>query len=104
MRLTTEQRVKVTVNPITAGGRPAVIDGKVSFTSSDTAVANIQDHESDLNSAYVVAVGEGAAQITATFDARMGTEVREVTASGSVEIVSPEAERGEIVFGTPEQL
>lgn len=99
-RITTEQKVRVTVQPLTASGKPAKIDGSVKFTSSDEAVASVTAENA--TSATVVAVAEGAAQIVATFDADLGEGVREITASGALEVVSPEAESAEIVFGTPE--
>ena len=100
MRLTNEQRVLVTAIALTAAGNPAPIDGEVSFTTSDDGVASIE--RVDANSAYVTAVAEGAAQITASFDADLGDGVRTIELSGAIEVVPAEAERGEIQFGEPE--
>lgn len=99
-RITTEQRVKVEVRPLTAAGRPARIDGEVEFSSSDERVATVQ--RIDALSAWVVSAGPGAAQIMAVFDADLGDGVRPVEMSGALEVVEAEAVRGEIVFGTPE--
>lgn len=98
MRINTEQKVTVTVAPKTAGGNPAPIDGAVNFTSDNEAVARIE--VIDNLSANVVAVGPGAALITATFDADMDEgEDRNITATGAIEVVAAEAETAEIVFG-----
>ena len=100
-RINTEQKVKVTVAPKTAGGHDAPIDGAVSFTSHNESVASIEVID-DL-SAFVVGVGVGAALITATFDADMDEgENREITATGAIEVVAAEAETAEVVFGEPE--
>jgi hypothetical protein len=102
MRLTNEQRVLVTAVALTAGGHPAPIDGEVIFGTSDAGVADIE--RVDATSAYVTAVGEGAAQITASFDADLGEGVRTIELSGAIEVVAAEAERGEIQFGEPELI
>lgn len=100
-RLTNEQQVPITVVPLTAGGRVATIDGDVVFTSSDPAVATVESTGS--LTALVKAVGVGATQIVAVFDADLDVgEIREVTFSGAVEVVAAEAETGVIEFGQPE--
>jgi hypothetical protein len=96
-RINTEQSVHITVTPRTQGGNPAPIDGDVAFTSSDEAVASIVN--SSGRSCTVKATGLGATQITAVFDARLGDEVVNVTASGALEVVDAEATTAEIVFG-----
>jgi uncharacterized protein YjdB len=100
-RITTEQQVSLTVVPKTEAGNVARIDGDVAFTSSDPLVATVEATGPD--SALVKAVGEGATQITAVFDADLDVgELREVVLSGAVEVVPAEATQGEIVFGEPE--
>ncbi len=100
-RITNEEQVKVSVAPKTASGRPAAIDGAVSFESSDVAVATVTPIDS--LSALVVAVGPGVAQIRATFDADLDEgEVRTIEMTGALEVVLAEAVVGEITFGAPE--
>jgi len=101
-RITIEQRVRVTVQPITAAGNPAPIDGSVAFTSSDPTVASVE--AIDANSAYVTAQDLGAAQIIAVFDADLGEGVRTIESTGAIEVVAAEAVGAEIVFGTPELI
>lgn len=98
-RITTEQTVSVTVAPKTAAGNPAPIDGAVEFASSDVTVAIVE--QLDAVSARVIPVAVGVVQITAVFDADLGEGVREVEASGALEVVAAEAVTAEIVFGTP---
>jgi hypothetical protein len=100
-RITTEQQVAVSVAPKTLAGRPAAIDGDVVFASSDEAVATVTS--TGPLAALVKAVGPGVAQIVAKFDADLDAgELREITATGAIEVVAAEAETAEIVFGTPE--
>lgn len=100
-RITNEQQVPISVEPKTAAGRPAAIDGAVVFSSSDEAVATVTS--TGLTTAMVVAVGAGVAQISAVFDADLDVgELREITATGAIEVVNAEAETAEITFGTPE--
>jgi hypothetical protein len=101
-RINTEQRVLVSVNPLTVAGNPAAIDGDVVFLSSDESVARVDSVSA--TSAYVTAVGPGAAQIFVSFDADLGEGVRTIELSGAIEVVPAEAARGEIVFGDPELI
>jgi len=102
-RITTEQRVLLTINPLTEAGNPAEIDGAVLFESSAPNVVSID--VVDDRSAWAVSTGAiGAAQITASFDADLGEGVRTVTLSGALEVVGAEAVTGELVFGTPELI
>ena len=101
-RLTNEQRVLITVEPLTDAGNPAPIDGPVVFASSDEAIVRIE--QVDDRSAYVVAVAASlqAALVTATFDADLGAGVRSITASEPFEVVQAEATRGVISVGPVE--
>jgi hypothetical protein len=99
-RINTEQKVKVTVAPKTAGGHDAPIDGGVTFTSDNPDIASIE--VIDNLSAFVHGVAIGAALITAEFDADMGDGVRDITATGAIEVVAAEAATAEIVFADPE--
>jgi Bacterial Ig-like domain (group 2) len=100
-RITNEQQVSVTVVPKTAAGRPAAIDGDVTFTSSDDTVATVES--TGPTTGLVKAVAPGVAQIVAKFDADLDEgEVRELEFTGAIEVVAAEAETAEIVFGEPE--
>lgn len=102
MRITTEQRVTVTVVPRTAAGREARIDGPVRFETSDPDALVARLEVLSDTSARLTAAGPGVLQVTATFDADLDEgEVREIMASGVLEVVAAEAEQGEIVFGEP---
>ncbi len=99
-RITNEQKVRIEFAPTTQAGNPAPVDGEVRFESSNPDVAVIE--RIDATSAFVLAVGAGATLITAAGDADMGEGVREVVATGALEVVLAEATNAEIVFGEPE--
>ena len=99
--LTNEQFFTVTVEPKTAAGNPAPIDGDVTFESSDPAVVSIVvtgPNSAELHSGIL-----GVSQITATFDADLDFgEVRTVTAVEAISVVAAEAETATLVFGPPQ--
>lgn len=100
MRISTEQKIKVTIAPKTAAGNDAPIDGAVAFSVDDDSVARIE--RIDDTSAYIVGVAPGAVLVRASFDADLGEGVREIVATGALEVAAAEAETAEIVFGEPE--
>lgn len=100
MRITTEQSLPISVNPLTPHGRAAVVDGAVLFSSSDETVATVES--TGPMSAVVRPTGKpGIVEIRAKFDADLGPEVRYIEAVGAVEVVLAEASNGQIVFGEP---
>jgi hypothetical protein len=100
MRITVEQVLPITVNPLTARGRVAIIDGAVEFRSADETIATIV--QTGPTTAYVKPTGTpGLVQIHAKFDADITEQFRTVETSATVEIVAAEATTGEIVFGEP---
>jgi hypothetical protein len=101
MNLNTEQRARVTIKPLTAGGHPARIDGAVSFSSSDESIIRVEAID-DMN-AYIYGVAVGTARVVATFDADLdATEVRTLEYDGDVTVVEAEAESAEATYGEPE--
>jgi len=102
MRITVDQQLPFQVNPLTARGRAAVIDGEVTFTSSDETIATVEI--TGPTSGKIIPTGKpGLVQITARFDADLDEGVREVVSTAAVEIVEAEATSGVIEFGEPEE-
>lgn len=101
-RMTNEQTIEVSVNPTTSTGNPASIDGPAAFTV-DPAEAGTFEQLSDTSARFTPSAGfTGAAQVVVTVDADLDEgEVRELTASGALEILSPEAQNLEVTFGEP---
>lgn len=103
MNLTSEQKIKITVRPVTAGGNPARIDGPVTFASENEGVVRIEAID-DMN-AYAIAVATGTTRITATFDADLDEgETRFLTFDAEITVENAEAVGAEVAFGTPEYL
>ena len=102
-RITTEQTIEVSVNPTTAAGNPATIDGDAVF-SADPASAGSFEQLSPTSARFTPSGETGAVQILVEVDADLDEgETRTLTASGALEILSPEAENLEVVFGEPQQ-
>lgn len=88
--LTTEQKVKVTVKPLTAKGNPALVDGAPGWSVSDPAVASLVVAPDGM-SADVIAGASGAVTITVAADADLTSGVRQITGSFDVTVVASEA-------------
>lgn len=113
MLLNTEQKVRATLNPITAGGNPAPVQNPT-WEADDVNGAPIVAVTPDPGNALVcefraLPLPEGAptsgltTQVRCRFDADLGTGVRELLAVGEITVVPAEAVIGTIAFGTPEQ-
>ena len=99
-RITTEQKVVVSIKPKTLGGHDALIDGSVAFSADSP---NIVFTQVSPTSAEITATGAVASvQIKAEFDADIGEGVTTIVATGVLEVVEPQAVTAEIVFGEPE--
>lgn len=103
MRINTNQSVVVSINPKTASGQPANIDGDAEFTTA-YGLGSFE-RLSPTSARFTPNGGVGAEHIGVTADADLDDgEVRTLQASGVLEIVTPEQEATtmEIVFGDPE--
>lgn len=107
MRLVNTQKVGVTAAPVTATGAPATVQpGSAVWESSDPSVATVEQDPSNELAAVVKAVpgASGATQIKITADADMGDGVRNIEASGAIEVVVPEAAGfAPLTFSSPEE-
>lgn len=103
-RITTAQRVTVSLTPMKADGTPARIDGDVRFTADPPGVVEIE--RIDATSAYLKGVRNGVTQIRAIADADLDAgEERYLDASGALEVVNAEEEATTLAltFGEPEE-
>jgi len=100
--LTDEQKVNLTIAPVTAAGNPARIDGVPVWVTSDEGVVSLEVSP-DGFSAEAVTVGPvGQAQVSVTVDADLGTGVRTLTGILDIEVVAAEAASVGITAGAPE--
>ena len=94
--LPADKQVEVQVAYVDANGNPAVVDGDVSWASSDPNIAAVTA-EADTTKAFIVpGAGVGNVQITATADADLGTGVRELVTFMDVTVIGGEAVAGTI--------
>ena len=103
--ITGQQKVRLTINPRTAVGDPATIDGVPTYTSSDTSVVTISPDPNDDKACYAVAVGgEGTATVTVECDADLGSGIRTITGTEDIEVSndSTEASSVSIEHDTPQ--
>jgi hypothetical protein len=104
VELTEEQSVTAEVQPKTAKGNPAKIQGDVAWTLSDPNAADLVVDTTDSKKANITAKavdGVVPSDVVAKFDADLGDGVREITVVGQIVVKDAEAETAEMVFGTP---
>lgn len=100
--LTDEQQVTLRIEPKTAAGNPARIDGVPSWTVSSDDVLEIVP-AADGMAALVRARGPlGTAQVFAEADADLGEGVRTIGGVLDVEVLAAEAVSLLVVAGAPE--
>jgi len=100
--LTNEQQVTVSIDPKTAAGNPAPIDGDPVFVSSDPAVIAVFP-TGDPKTVLVKAAGLGVAQLQVSADADLDEgETRTIT--GAIDFNVDQAEASDLGFtaGEPE--
>lgn len=101
--LTDTQKATLTLDPRTAKGAPARLDGVPQWSSSNPAVATIEPAADGL-SAVVRATATGTTQINVVADADLdANEVRELTGVLDVEVKASEAVTLGISAGAPEE-
>lgn len=101
LAITNEQKIQVKLNPTTAGGNPATLDGIPTWkvTSGD---ATIQSAEDGL-SAYLVSGFVGASNIEVNADANLGEGVSNLTDVIALNVVPAEAAGLGLLAGDAEQ-
>lgn len=99
--LTDEQKVQLSIQPVTAAGNPAKLDGVPAWSVSDANVLSLEVAADGL-SAWATAVGNvGTSQVSVSADADLGEGVREITAVLDVEVKAAEAVALTIAAGAP---
>jgi hypothetical protein len=89
--------VELQISYVDAHGNPAVVDGEVTWLSSDENVAGVVADASDSTRATLESgTGAGQAQITATADADLGSGSREIVTLMDVSVIPGEAVAGTI--------
>ena len=102
LKLTDEQKVALSIDPRTAAGNPASVDGVPVWTSSDPDIVALEVAEDGKSAVATAAGGLGAAQVSVVADADLGEGVRELTGVLDIEVLAAEAVELGITAGTPE--
>ena len=102
LTLTDEQKVSLSISPVTAAGNKANLDGPAIWSSSNPDIVSISASADGL-SAVATAVGPiGNSQISVSADADLGAGVRTIAAILDVTVVAAEAVSLSVNAGTPE--
>jgi hypothetical protein len=89
--------VKMQVSYVDAAGNPAVVDGPVSWASSDASIATVTVDAADSSIVTVTPAGDlGQVQVTATADADLGSGVRNLNTIADIAVLAGEAVAGTI--------
>lgn len=102
LALTDEQKVALSIEPKTAAGNPARLDGVPVWSVSDAEFLTLEVAPDGLSAVATTTGKLGVCQIQVTADADLGDGVRELTALLDIQLVAAEAVTLGIVAGTPE--
>jgi hypothetical protein len=99
--ITNEQKVTVTLAPVTDTGKPAKLDGAPAWTvvSGNSQVVVAED---GLSASLVSSDDPGDTEIVIKADADLGAGVEEITETIVLTVTSATAKNFGIAFGTPE--
>ena len=87
----------VKVSYTDAAGNPAVVDGDVTWASSDDTIAAVFVSSNDSTEAVIRTIGPvGQVQVTATADADLGAGIRNIVTPMDITVVAGEAMSGTI--------
>jgi hypothetical protein len=98
--LTSEQQVTLTVKPLTAKGKAAIVDGAPFWSSSNVNVATLVVAPDGL-SVVVSAVGAGTSTITVAADADLTSGVNQISTSIDAVVTQAPAASLSFTVGTP---
>ena len=100
MDLRDDQKVLLTIQPVDAKGKPALVDGAPTWASSDETVVTLEV-ATDGMSAVASGVTPGAARVVVTADADLGSGVTPLSGSLDFTITAGNAVSITITPGTP---
>lgn len=98
--ITNEQKLPISVAPVTAGGKPAKIAGAPLWSSSDINVVTLEVAADGL-SAIANAVNAGSATITIAADADLGGGVNQISNTTNIAVTLAQATALNVSVGAP---
>lgn len=102
LTLTDEQKVTLTIQPLTAAGNPARVDGTPAWDVSDQAIVFLAVDPDGLSAVATTSGPLGTCQVSVSADADLGSGVRSLTGILDITVVAAEAASIGILAGTPE--
>ena len=102
LTLNTEQKVRLSIAPVTSSGKPAALDGAPTWVSSDESVITVQVSTDGLSAEVLTTDEVGSATVTVSADADLGEGVQTIQASLDIISVHPQASNLGLVVGPPE--
>ena len=100
--LTDEQKVSLSIQPVTSAGNPAKVDGVPVWSVSDETVLTLTVAEDGLSAVATVTGTLGASQVSVKADADLGEGIKEIAAVLDVSVVASQAASLSITTATPE--
>ena len=101
-KLTNTQQVRMAIGAVDRRGEPAPLD-TITFASSDTSVATVEQDPADSSKALVKAVKTGTTQIQFSGDADLGDGVNTLSGTEDFVVVAGQAVALVASVGTPEE-
>lgn len=101
LTITNEQKVKVTITPVTATGKPAALDGAPSWSVS-SGDSTISVAENGLSADLISSDAPGETMYVVSADADLGAGVENVTDSIKLVVEGAKAVNLGLVAGAPE--
>lgn len=99
--ITNEQKVLVTLQPTTAAGNPATVDGAPIWTVTE-GDATVEPTDDGMSAYLVSGSADVNSKIQVVADADLGEGVQSITDTIDLAVVSAQASALGIVAGTPE--
>ena len=100
--LTDDQQANLRIKPKSAAGNDAPVDGVPVWSSSNEAVVTVTPGADGLTCLAVTTGQLGTAQVQCVADAKMGPDVKEITAVLDIEVKAGEAVQLAIEADAPE--
>lgn len=101
--LNNEQKCLLTINPLTAGGNPAPVDGAPQWATADATIATVEPAADGLTCTVRSGDVAGTTTVTVTADADLGDGTQTLSEVVNVIVVQAQASTLGVTAGTPEQ-
>lgn len=100
--LTDEQKCALSIQPLTAAGNPAPVDGVPTWSVSDESVLSLTVAPDGMSATIGTPGGLGTSQVSVVADADLGEGVVNITAVLDVEVKASQAVSLGMTVGVPE--